>query len=61
MELGRLYLLGFNLICVGALAFAGMGFFLVLRASVTPSVPPGPLPFNGTFFPLPQDDAIING
>lgn len=30
MELGRLYLLGFNLICVSALAFAGMGFFLRL-------------------------------
>ena len=30
MELGRLYLLGFNLICISALAFAGMGFFLRL-------------------------------
>lgn len=36
MELGRLYLLGFNLICVSALAFAGIGFFLRLIAHKLP-------------------------
>lgn len=36
MELGRLYLLGFNLICISAMAFAGIGFFLRLIVQKLP-------------------------